>query len=175
MRWANGGGWTTEIVAEPSSDRWEWRLSVADVDAAGPFSPFPGIDRTIALLHGSGFALRVGDRAEQVIDTPFQPVQFSGDEATTCRLIDGPVQDINLMTARNATPRHLAFVHLGPRAEHTFVGVDVALVVGGSIRVTDHDLAFLDAIRFGSPSEATTICALDGGAIVATASPRDHR
>ena len=72
MRWANGGGWTTEIIAQPSSAHWDWRLSVADVEVAGPFSSFPGIDRSIALLRGSGFALTVGDHDEQVIDVPFR-------------------------------------------------------------------------------------------------------
>ena len=109
MRWANGGGWTTEIVAEPSSDRWAWRLSVADVEVDGPFSLFPGIDRTIALLHGAGFALTIGGRDEHVIDTPFQPFDFPGEAATSCRLIGGPVQDLNLMSDPRSARRRLEF------------------------------------------------------------------
>ena len=51
--WKNGGGSTTEIAVEPSGaslDTFAWRISVARVAADGPFSEFPGIDRTLAVL-----------------------------------------------------------------------------------------------------------------------------
>jgi environmental stress-induced protein Ves len=51
--WKNGLGVTREIAVEPvgaSMDDFLWRVSIADVDTASPFSTFPGIDRTIVLL-----------------------------------------------------------------------------------------------------------------------------
>ena len=43
MPWRNGGGTTSEIVVEPGpGGRFHFRLSIADVEASGPFSGFPG-------------------------------------------------------------------------------------------------------------------------------------
>ncbi len=173
MRWANGGGWTTEIVAEPSSGRWSWRLSVADVGVDGPFSSFPGVDRTIALLRGAGFALTVGGRDEQIIDDQFRPFEFAGDEATTCRLLDGPVQDLNLMTTRQSGPRRLEFVHLAPGATAELGDIDVALVVAGEVRLGRDHLGYLDAIRCASPATTLALTPASDGAVVASvAAPR---
>lgn len=175
MRWSNGGGWTTEIVAEPAGIRWDWRLSVADVEAAGPFSSFPGIDRSIALLRGRGFALTVGERDEHVIDAPFQPFEFSGDEPTSCRLIDGPVQDLNLMTTRESAPRRLDFVHVAPHSTAELDGVDLAIIVAGGVRIGGRDLGYLDAVRRTPGSRPLSLTSLGGGSVVASATAADHR
>jgi environmental stress-induced protein Ves len=165
MRWANGGGWTTEIVAEPSSERWTWRLSVADVEVDGPFSLFPGIDRTIALLRGAGFALAIDGRDEHVIDTPFQAFDFRGEAATSCRLIDGPVQDLNLMSDPRSARRRLEFTHIAAGATTELGEVDVVVVVSGQIRVGDHHLGYLDAIRC---TAGTRLVAIGDEAVVAS-------
>jgi environmental stress-induced protein Ves len=174
MRWANGGGWTTEIIAQPSSAEWTWRLSVADVEVDGPFSVFAGVDRSIALLSGAGFVLKVGGRDEQVIDTRFQPFRFAGDEATTCRLIDGPVQDLNLMTRRNSVSRRLDFVHIAPDSEIDVVDADVVVVVAGHVRVGGDLLGYLDTIRCTSPSRLAVVTTAGDGAVVATATVDHH-
>jgi environmental stress-induced protein Ves len=148
MPWANGGGWTTEIVAVPSADGWEWRLSMADVDSAGPFSAYPDVDRTIALLRGNGFALAVGDHKEATIDQPFEPFEFSGDDTTRCRLLDGPVQDLNLMCRRGvALPRVLEFVEVADESSADVTQCDVVIVVAGRLRVDQLEYNYLDALR----------------------------
>ena len=63
MRWKNGGGETAEIAVSPPGaalDAFDWRLSMAKVETDGPFSAFPGIDRTLAILEGEGIRLSVG-------------------------------------------------------------------------------------------------------------------
>jgi hypothetical protein len=102
MPWKNGGGRTTEIAAFPPGatlDTFLWRVSLADVACDGPFSPFPGIDRTIVLLEGAGMRLHEGVRATE-LTTPFAPHAFSGDATIDCRLIAGPVRDFNAMFRR---------------------------------------------------------------------------
>ena len=175
MRWANGGGWTTEIIAEPSREHWEWRLSVAEVDTAGPFSVFPGVDRSIALLRGTGFALTVGDSDEHIIDTPFQSFEFAGDEPTSCRLIDGPVLDLNLMTTRLSVARRLDFIHIPPGSTRELRGVDLAVVVAGRVQIGNHELGHLDAIRPMSPTRPIEIASLAEAVVLATATAHDHR
>jgi len=168
MRWANGGGWTTEIIAEPSSGQWAWRLSVADVDVDGPFSSFPGVDRSIALLRGAGFGLTIGERGEQVIDTPFQPFDFPGDEVTSCRLIDGSVQDLNVMSVRKSTRPRLEFSGIAAGATTELGDTDVVVVVSGHVRIGSHQLGYLDTIRCASGSGRIALTGVGVEAVVAS-------
>ncbi len=158
MRWANRGGWTTEIVAVPHADDWQWRLSVADVASDGPFSRFPGVARTIALLSGNGFALSVDGAPEQVIDRSFEPFHFDGSAETDCRLIDGPVQDVNLMVRRGSVDLSFSFITVPPGAAVS-VDAEVVVVVAGSITAGGRRLDLLDAVR--STEGSLSIVALD--------------
>lgn len=115
MPWKNGGGSTREVASGApgeSADGFDWRVSVADVAAGGPFSAFPGIDRVITLVENEGMVLTVDGTAYPV--APLRPFAFSGDAATDCRLEAGPVRDMNVMTRRG---RATAEVHvLAPAA-----------------------------------------------------------
>ena len=60
--WKNGGGSTREIACWPQGadmDSFGWRVSIATIAQAGPFSAFPGINRQIMLLAGDGVQLLV--------------------------------------------------------------------------------------------------------------------
>jgi environmental stress-induced protein Ves len=95
-RWRNGGGVTRELLAAPSAEDWTWRVSVADVEADGPFSAFAGVERWFAVLDGAGVELDVDGLLHRL--GPGDPaLQFDGGAATRCRLIDGPTRDFNLM------------------------------------------------------------------------------
>ena len=61
--WKNGGGTTRELLAWPSPADWVFRLSVAEVQADGPFSSFAGVQRWFAVLSGAGVRLRLGAAA----------------------------------------------------------------------------------------------------------------
>jgi len=102
MPWKNGAGRTTEIAVYPPGatlDAFLWRVSVADVERDGPFSRFPGIDRTIVLLEGGGMRLRSG-RSDTRVTTRFAPKNLSGDDAIECKLVAGPCRDLNAMFRR---------------------------------------------------------------------------
>ncbi len=102
--WRNGGGTTRELVAWPSAQDWRWRVSVAEVASAGPFSHFPGVQRWLAILRGAGVRLCVDGRALEL--TPDSaPLAFAGDATVSCALVDGPVQDLNLMVRGTADCR----------------------------------------------------------------------
>jgi environmental stress-induced protein Ves len=101
MPWKNGGGTTTEIWKATSPDgEMLWRLSIADVASDGPFSAFPSIDRWIMLIEGNGMELTIDGQVRRIAD-PFEPLAFSGDARTDCRLLAGPIRDFNLMMARS--------------------------------------------------------------------------
>lgn len=103
MPWKNGGGSTTEIAVFPRGaglDAVDWRVSMADVAADGPFSSFPGIDRTLAILSGAGLRLAIGDAAPVALTGADAPLAFPADVPTRAWLLDGPVTDLNVMTRR---------------------------------------------------------------------------
>lgn len=101
MPWKNGGGETIEIAISPpeaSIDAFDWRVSMARVEQDGPFSAFPGVDRTLAILDGEGIELTLdGQLPVAIVDQPFS---FPGDVAAVSRLLSGPVTDLNVMTRR---------------------------------------------------------------------------
>ena len=97
MAWKNGGGVTREIVREPagaSLDDFDWRVSVADIAAAGPFSRFVGVDRHLLLLEGDGVNLT---SAEAGLDVSLLAdgtvLAFSGDVDMGSQLLGGAVRD----------------------------------------------------------------------------------
>lgn len=94
--WKNGGGMTTELAREGGGERFAWRVSVADVERSGPFSEFPGCERTIVLLEGDGMELTVDGRVVR-LDRPGRPFVFDGASSTTCRLLGGPTRDLNVI------------------------------------------------------------------------------
>lgn len=105
MPWRNGGGTTTELARHPADgDAFEWRLSVAEVAADGPFSRFDGIDRILVLLTGDGMDLRVGegDAAYDVaLRPPYDRLRFAGEVPVVATLPGGPTTDLNLMWRRD--------------------------------------------------------------------------
>jgi len=102
--WKNGGGTTREVACHPRGadyERFEWRVSVAEVASDGPFSAFPGVDRTIVLLDGAGLRLRdTGRGAGHDLTEPGVPWTFAGEAAIAATLVDGATRDFNVMTRR---------------------------------------------------------------------------
>ena len=120
--WRNGGGITRELACGPAGHTgtdWQWRLSVAEVAASGPFSRFDGVTRWFAVLQGAGVELRVhtaGDSTARGADlhrltAHDAPLCFDGAAATNCQLIDGPTQDFNLMLRQACLPARMVRVH----------------------------------------------------------------
>ena len=99
--WRNGGGVTRELVAWPAGAAdWTCRISVAEVAGSGPFSRFDGVQRWFAVLSGNGVSLRLRG-AEHRLTAASAPLEFDGEAAVDCRLLDGPTQDLNLMVRRD--------------------------------------------------------------------------
>jgi uncharacterized protein len=99
--WRNGGGTTQELLAWPSPEAWELRLSVASIESDGPFSAYPGVWREFTVLRGAGVRLAWSHRAE-VLTPEHEPIGFDGAEPPACTLLAGATQDLNLMIRRDA-------------------------------------------------------------------------
>src|SRR5213594_1326058 len=108
--WRNGGGRTRELLVWPSPADWQLRVSVADIEADGPFSAFPGVQRWFAVIEGAGVVLQFAGGERRIVPGD-EPLSFDGAEAPGCRLVAGPTRDLNLMLAHGAagaihTTRH---------------------------------------------------------------------
>ena len=114
--WANGRGTTAIVARAPDTDDWSWRLSLADVVENGPFSSLPGIDRWIAVARGGRMALQAGAPdgfMSTVLDETHGAVSFSGDGDTSCRVLGGPLVDVNLMLRRGHVTGAMDVYELG--------------------------------------------------------------
>ncbi|NLP60779.1 HutD family protein [Paraburkholderia sacchari] len=114
--WKNGGGVTREIAlahlpgALPgqAAAGFAWRVSVADVAQAGPFSRFDGVARTLVLLEGAGMVLdETSPDGGALVRThtltqALDVARFDGEAPIDARLVDGPTRDFNLMVRRDA-------------------------------------------------------------------------
>lgn len=165
--WKNGGGVTREVasgvIQAPSAsvesvDGFDWRVSVADVDAQGPFSSFPGIDRVITLVEGEGMVLTVDGTRQPV--APLAPFSFSGDAATDCKLTAGAVRDVNAMTRRGRATAHVQILRITAARTVTVActASEVLLIMAmtGGITVTtpcepDAALGRFDCVRHEGP------------------------
>lgn len=108
MPWKNGGGETVEIAIAPAGASLEdfvWRISMAKVPESGPFSSFPAVDRTLAVLNGE-MIVHVEDRADVRLDALSNPYCFPGDVPTRATVLK-PVIDLNIMTRRGVCSAHL--------------------------------------------------------------------
>jgi environmental stress-induced protein Ves len=172
--WKNGRGVTHELALWPPSASFErgdfdWRIACAGVDAAGPFSAFPGFERLLVVIEGEGLALRHGARPALRVPR-LQPHGFSGDDATSAELLAGPVTDLNVLARRGRVAARLSvlrgagheplgasqvFLHLVQGVVHARVacGEPIALAAQESLWV-----------RGGHPSDAIELA---GGACTA--------
>ena len=173
-RWRNGAGWTREIFAarDPTSDEgtevdgpWDWRLSIAEIDADAPFSAFPGVDRELVLLEGNGMRLRFDDGEVHDLMPPHDRLRFAGERSLVGELVDGPTRDFNLMWRRDAIDASLwhrplvgsmlVFVDPGETwALHLLAGqariVEGMAVEGTAASVDDATLAMGDTALLGA-------------------------
>ena len=160
MPWKNGGGETVEIAVGPAGaalDAFDWRVSMAHVASSGPFSRFPGVDRTLAVLEGSGIRLSVPGREAVPLRRDTPPFGFSGDDPAEAELIDGAIEDLNVMT-RRASHRHrlsrlaatapvrlrregnlLLVVLRGAAARASAAGEEHALAAGATVLLDETD------------------------------------
>jgi environmental stress-induced protein Ves len=177
--WRNGSGVTREVAIDPdgATDAFRWRVSMAEVRSDGPFSRFPGVDRSLWLLAGKGMLLDAGGR-EVRLDQPLQRFDFAGETPVHARLLDGPVRDLNVMHDRAQIAAQAEIVESGTRMVPKGT-TWLLLVLHGPMSVhacgEAFDLESGDALRGAeSPFELPIVAAADAPAawLLATFAPR---
>ena len=141
MPWKNGGGSTTEVAISPegaSLDHFDWRISMARIERAGPFSSFPGIDRTLTLLDGPRVELRVGDR-DIALSAARPSLRFAGEDRVTAAVPEGPIVDFNVMTRRARCRHRFEQVEIAGERSLTHAGGTTILFLAEGGGLACHD------------------------------------
>ena len=154
--WKNGGGSTMEIAISPhdaSLAEFDWRISLATITADGPFSSFPGIDRSLMLLDGDSVQLTL-DGTRKVTLSAAQPMLWFPGEAVVSAQVKGPTTDFNVMTRRDRCRHQLEKItapgKLARRSDVTLLfvaGAGPVLARGGEqqFALARYDALLLDA------------------------------
>jgi environmental stress-induced protein Ves len=172
--WKNGLGRTRELAVQPSVDGspgFLWRVSIAEVDSAAPFSCFPGIDRVIVLLDGAGFGMTLDGRQRHALTTRYAPFAFPGEAQVDVAPAGGPTRDFNLMVQRaRASGEILVWQGSGKRqADPATVLVYCAR---GRVETSEGVLGAGDAWRPGPAAGAVVV--LDEGTVALVARVVPH-
>jgi environmental stress-induced protein Ves len=155
MPWKNGGGTTTEIAVAPegaSFKDFDWRISMAHVGQDGPFSSFPGIDRTLSVLTGAGITLAFGDGERVRLDRASAPYPFAADRAVDGLLASGPIDDLNVMSRRGRW-RHRVERLSDAGSLNASEGLLVLVARGGDWQVNGASLAAGDSAILDAPGD----------------------
>jgi uncharacterized protein len=172
MPWKNGGGETTEIAIAPagaSLNDFNWRISMARIDSAGPFSTFPAVDRTLSVIAGEGLDLTFADGRVAHLDRDSAPFVFAADAPVEATLVGGPIKDLNVMTRRGLFRHRVAHFRandtlaLPVRSEIMLVLVDGALATFRTPQGTA-DVATGDTVWLAE-SEADSVEVIPKGAV----------
>jgi environmental stress-induced protein Ves len=137
--WKNGGGITRQIHREPPEPAmFDWRLSLATIDRAGPFSTFDDYERTLVLVRGAGVELDFGPHGRSRLACSGDSVSFAGEWPTACALLDGPSTDLNLIVSRARIESTSRCVEVNPSATVPTAGwpQTVLCCISGAVRIT---------------------------------------
>jgi environmental stress-induced protein Ves len=134
--WKNSGGVTRQIALFPegaSLANFDWRVSLATVAAAGPFSTFPGVDRLMLVLDGR-LILDMAGASPVTLDGASPTFAFPGDAPVTALAPAAPVTDVNVMVRRGRFTARLERRRIAGTA--AVVSQDVTLILSRAAGVT---------------------------------------
>jgi environmental stress-induced protein Ves len=157
--WRNGGGVTREIALGGTASETAWRLSIADVTAAGAFSEFPGMERTFTVIEGDIVELTVDGVARRL--ERFRPFRFDGGSTTSCALPTGACRALNVMTRKNSFGAGVLIAELSKKQPLPLQPDQFLVLLQGQAQVLDgtatRTLAPFDTVAGSSPrDEAAT-------------------
>jgi environmental stress-induced protein Ves len=163
--WKNGGGTTQEILREPPEPTpFAWRLSLASIDAAGPFSAFEGYQRTLVLVSGAGVELDFGQHGRSRLTAVGQMISFDGGTPASCTLIGGRSTDLNLIVSKEHMRSMSESLQLtrAQIVQTTRWPETLVCCISGAIRLINsagraEDLGTVDVARL-SPQDGATTC-----------------
>ena len=167
--WKNGGGITREVAISPSGAQlskldFDWRLSMARVDASGPFSQFPGYDRKLVVWKGPGIKIN------GALHAALAPFEFQGEAPIQADLASDPVHDFGVISKRGRVTCDMTTRKLAEEGETEIPhanGDIFVLCASGELRIEGFYLNPGDVYHL-TGSGAVKIKALERSEIVVT-------
>ena len=107
--WRNGGGFTSDVAVGPadaSHDDFCWRLSMAEIDSPGPFSAWPGVDRTLLVFAGQ-LRFAINRQPPWTLDSGHASLTFDGEAAVDATPLEPQTVLVNAMCRRGAARARL--------------------------------------------------------------------
>ena len=151
--WKNGGGSTMEIAISPAGAglrEFDWRISLATITASGPFSSFPGIDRSLMLVDGDSVQLTL-DGTRKVTLSAAQPMLWFPGEAVVSAQVKGTTTDFNVMTRRGEWTATVQVIHAEQVSPDSPAGL--YMVLDDSWKIADDPLLAPGQGLWWSPSQ----------------------
>jgi environmental stress-induced protein Ves len=135
---------------------------VAEVAAGGPFSTFPGVDRTIVLVDGARMRLTVDGVPHEL--QRYRPFLFDGATTTDCEVPAGPTRDLNVMVRRGRFRATTEVEDLSGTRPLAVTGGDplVLMTLAGALTADTPDgartrLAKQDALGWAGPAPSVVL------------------
>ena len=168
--WRNGAGWTREVCSREVDGQLRWRVSVADITGAGPFSRFEGVDRTAVMVRGDRLCLSSA-AVRLAFDGPGSLLQFPGEWALECDAPAVPTRLLNIMVRRGSAQARVLVAGAGALGLPAG-GEQVALVLRGRFELRLPDDAGLvlaegEGVHRSGQEAPCRALPLAGGAILA--------
>lgn len=154
--WSNGGG-STRVLVDDGDERgglWSFRISVAELTGAQPFSSFPGVDRHLTFLGPGTLFIRVNGAPSTL--RPREDIRFDGADAVDSEPSISPARDLNVMVRRDVcTARVVQTDGVSTVTPSGSTALWISLQEGG--RVRQLRLGELDVARLplGTPVEVS--------------------
>ncbi|GAA3328977.1 hypothetical protein GCM10017711_38800 [Paeniglutamicibacter sulfureus] len=112
---------------------WDWRLSVASIEAAGDFTPYGGFDRTLTVIAGELLELTIDGTAHAM--EALRPLKFAGGSTAAAALPTGDVLALNLITRTGAVRGNVRIVELSKKREQHLFGAQFGVLLQGKATV----------------------------------------
>lgn len=149
MPWRNGRGFTLEIAREPALDEdFAWRLSLADIDRDGEFSPYPGYRRALVLVAGDRLHLKFRGHGNRLLGPARRGARFEGDWETRCAIPEGGCTDLSLIVRRGPAASTTSVVGMPRTLRFETTGrVVVARGLYGALFVIEGSAEVAESVR----------------------------
>lgn len=155
LPWKNGKGTTTELIRLPHQadlTDFDLRISIADVNSDGEFSPFPDHVRWISVLEGNYFLLS-HNNSEMVRVNQSDLHFFSGSDSTFCRTDGQILKDFNVIVSKQVAEKVQVFFspeNFTPKPNHVYFVyiIDGNVTLSSGKTISDHHLLQLSSTEF---------------------------